>query len=66
MLSGVQGNDNTVTNTFDKAGRLLTSLVEDAGVDRAAYAYTYNRADQVLIVAAVSLGDGYFGAWASI
>jgi RHS repeat-associated protein len=48
VLSGVQGNDNTVTNTFDAVGRQLTSLVRDGATDRASYAYTYNRAGQVL------------------
>jgi hypothetical protein len=52
-----QGNGNTVTSSFDAAGRELTRTTTDNGTNRAAYTWAHNRAGLVLSEASTITGD---------
>ena len=57
VLSGAQGNGNTIAQTFDAAGHLLDRETKTGGTSRAAYVYAYNRAGQILSEASTVTGD---------
>ncbi len=57
VLAGTQGNANTLAQTFDAAGHLLTRTTKTGSTSRAAYTYAYNRAGQILSEASTITGD---------